>query len=214
MTLMAVFQGKKCALLASDTMVRFADESQMNLALSERKYNTFISEKFRMLPNGDYFGFNGNLKTEEYSVIASKSLEELLILPLASDPLIRTNRSLTLFYASVSAAQVYAADFTQPLSAAERGQLFVSGGEATHSQDIADLTGKFRRGKKFDKDFLRELSAQYEKYFLGAEKTTDCFGGYASYIVSPGKIRMLTKRLGKLNGCPEAQMDLDGSFFY
>ena len=77
-----------------------------------------------------------------------------------------------------------------------------------------DITEKFRRGKKFDKEFLRQLSVEYERYFLDAEKKTDSFGGFVSYIVSPRKIRQLTRNLGKLQGCQETYLDAEGRFFY
>lgn len=212
MTLIVVFQGKKCALLASDLQVRFAEKNQLILPVSPRTYKTFISEKFRRLPNGDYLAFNGRLNSQEYSVIASKSLDELLSVPLVNDHSIRDDQDLVTFYASISNAQLYAAHFTQPLTAAQRGQPFAGADEIQNAHDLMDITEKFRKGKKFDKEFLRQLSAKYEKYFLDAERTTDSFGGFASYIVSPGKIRILTKNIGKLEGCEEGYLDVGGKF--
>ncbi|MBI2549333.1 hypothetical protein HYW21_08340 [Candidatus Woesearchaeota archaeon] len=212
MTLIAVFQGKKCALLASDLQVRFAEENQLALPVELRTYKTLISEKFRKLPNGDYLAFNGRLNLQEYSVLASKSLDELLSVPLVHEPSIRNDQDLVIFYASIPDAQLYAAHFTQPLTAAQRGQPFAGADEIQHAHNLMDITEKFRRGKKFDKEFLRQLSAKYERYFLDAERNTDSFGGFTSYIVSPRKIRPLTRNLGKLEGCQEAYLDTEGNF--
>ncbi len=214
MTLITVFQGKNCALLASDLQLRFAEESQVTSPPSRQNYRTFISEKFRELPNGDYLGINGRLSSQEYSCIVSKSFQELKTTLLARDPLIRNDQELMILYASISDARVYAARSTHPLLAAQRGQPFAACDRIEYASSLMEITARLREGKKWDKEFLRELSAQYERYFLNAEKSTDCFGGYVSYLVSPGKIRRITKNPGKLKDCLEARMGLNGSVFY
>lgn len=145
-------------------------------------------------------------------MLVSKSLDELLSVPLVSEPSIRNDQDLVIFYASISNAQLYAAHFSHPLIAAQRGQPFAGADEIQHAHNLMDITEKFRTGKRFDKEFLRQLSAQYEKYFLDAERTTDSFGGFASYIVSPGKIRILKRSIGKLESCEEGYLDVDGKF--
>lgn len=214
MTLIAVFQGKNCALLASDLQLRFAKEDQFTSSPSRSSYHTFISEKFRALPNGDYFGFNGRLNSQEYAHIVSKSFQELRTAPLARDPTIRTDQELIIFYASISEAQVYAARSTQSLIAAKRGQPFAACDRIEHAYNLMRITAGLQGHQKWNKDALRELSAEYEKYFLAAERNTDYFGGYVSYLISPGKIRRITKNPGKLEGCLEARTELDGRVFY
>lgn len=214
MTLIVVFQGKKCALLASDLQVRFAEEDQLVLPVSRRTYKTLISEKFRQLRNGDYLAFYGRLNSQEQFVLASKNLDELLARPVVDESAIRKNLDVLIFYASISDAQIYAAHYTQTLTAAQRGQPFAVAEDTQHAHDLTDITKMLRRGRKYDKEFLIELSAKYERYFLDAERNTDSFGGFASYIVSPGKIRRITRNHGKLEGCQEAYIDVEGLAHY
>ena len=54
MTLIAVFQGRKCALIASDLMHRFAESDQLHLSPEKREWITLASDKFRKTAAGDY----------------------------------------------------------------------------------------------------------------------------------------------------------------
>lgn len=214
MTLIATFQGKNCALLASDMQVKFIEQDQHLLPVLKRKVRTLVAEKFRKLPNGDYLAYNGSLNSQEIGLLNSKSLLELVSRPLVSDPLFRKDLELIFFYVSTSRAQIYAAHYTQPLIAAQPGQPFIAGDEPEHVNQLIDLTDKFRRNRKYNPNFLRELSRLYERYFLSAEEKTDNFGGFTSAIVSPEGIEVLVRNPGKLQSCPEAKVGLDGIVYF
>ena len=215
MTFIATFQGNNCALLASDLQIRFAKQDQLQLPERDRTYETLISEKFRKKENGDYVAFNGSLNSLECMTLSSKSLRELQSKPLADDPLVRTDR-LVVFYVSVEDAQIYAANFTQPLIRAQCGQPFMAEDTGMYASGLLDITQRTLKKdtREYNERFLRMLSADYEEYFLKEEKKTYVFGGFASYIVTPQKVELLTRNVGKLKGNKEALIDSNGMVSY
>lgn len=217
MTFIAVFQGKKCALVASDLMHKFSSSDQLQLPYEKRNIITLVSDKFRRNVVGDYLAFNGRLNTQEYAALCSKSLEELTAVGLKHDEGFRKDYPLTAFYASIHDAQLYAADlYHDPLIPFERGRASASCGTSyQYPQELMDLTRRIRSGTRiFDKDFLERLSAEYEKYFIGHENGTDDFGGYVAHIITPRKMRIHSRNLGKLEGCEEAQFLPNGEVYF
>ena len=217
MTLIAVFQGRKCALIASDLMHRFAESDQLHLSPEKREWITLASDKFRKTAAGDYLAFNGRLNTEESARLYSKSLDELVTVGLKHDEGFRKDYPLTAFYASIHDAQLYAADlYLDPLISFEGGRASASCGTSyRHSQELMGITKRIRSGTRiFDKEFLERLSREYEKYFIEHEKGTDDFGGYVAHIITPRKMRVHSRNLGKLEGCKEARILPNGEAYF
>ena len=211
MTLIVTFQGKKCALLASDLLLRFIPQDQLSLPPADRHPIALLAEKFRPVASGDYMAWNGQLNQVEMSALNGKTLEELTSSRLTEDLRFRADSSLTLFYASLAQAQVYAGDLSTPLFPLNRGQPMASCDQMESSQALMEITeSMLRRSRKYNVEFLRDLSTEYQRYVLGHENSTNAFGGYVSYILKPGKIRLHSKVLGKLQGLPEAHVREDG----
>ena len=207
MTLISVFQGKRCALLVSDLQVQFVAPGKPPQLL--------IVTKFRRLPNGDYLAYNGRLNSDEYSVLMQKPLETLIAEPLAADPRFRTDQPMAMFYAQRSTAQLYAGDLHTPLFPLLRGQPMCSADEGVHSQRLVALTSRFLQShQNYHRDALRELSEEYRAYYLGAEAMTTSFGGFESYLLYPGKFKRIDRAVSKLRGNLEAHVDTAGAIHF
>ncbi|MFA4820242.1 MAG: hypothetical protein WC613_04785 [Candidatus Aenigmatarchaeota archaeon] len=215
MTLLAAFQGNRCALVASDIMAQFASQEQLTLPIEERQYETLIVSKFRPLPNGDLLAYHGRLNNAMIKHLYSKTLHGLLALPLVDDPLFKDVEQLEQFYliyVSVKDTQLYVlGEANRTLRKQNLGDVSAAGyiDNCTTLTTIADsnrrVTGKYNR------QFLQELSDSWERYLIDAENPSEHFGGYESYIVTPSEVKLYKRNPGKLSGCRWAEVDSNGT---
>ena len=215
MTLIAVFQVKNCALVASDLMLTYIPQDQITLPVAQQKRETFISQKFRRIANGDYLAFSGRINTDEYASIHRKSLEELLRSSLIADGTVRSDTLSQIYYSSIRNAQLYVGETDEQLRIVEEGQPYASCADREHAEAVVELAGEMRsKAKKFNVFFLRQLSEAYLKYVKRVEREASTFAGYISHIVTPGKMEVCHKHIGqKLYQCKEARLSTEGLSF-
>ena len=126
--------------------------------------------------------------------------------------------SFATFYVSVRDAQLYVGEPREILQKAQVGKPYAAGHQ-TFGNGLMDVTlGNLKVARKFDKKFLRDLSDSYESYMLRNETSAEPdifdFGGYESFLVSPGEIRLYKRTPGKLSGCKEAVVGNDGLIYF
>ena len=212
MTLLAGFQGKNCALVASDLMVGHYAPDQLHLPLDQRVATYFISEKFRQLPNGDYLAFNGALNFQEERYLYRQTLSQMRSVPLESDQNIRQNHHPELIYVSIGDNQLYYRQLRERIKSFYRGQPIFFMHDQIRGKELLEMTTSLmeRRNGKYDVMFLEELSRLWENFILSIEQHDNSFGGYSSHIFSQRRIRALSIKIGKLEGIPELRVSDEG----
>lgn len=212
-TLLIAFQGRNCALLASDLLVDFVTREQLALPPDQRAYLKVLCQKVRPTCNGDYMAYSGTLNSDENRHVYGKSLADLLARPPWEDPDVRPNVFASLFYASFRDAQLYVGTPTVPFGSVTREHPFwcTPVADSSVSSDLSGVTGSLMNATvRRDRGFLRELSYAWGEEVLRAEGAAESFGGYASYLFLPGKVTRLTRRPGILKGCPEGWVNKEG----
>lgn len=206
MTLLYAFQGKKRALVASDLWIKFIPKEQLEIPKKEQKPVNLICEKFRRNFQGDRIGYAGALNSYENGVLENSELVDLVSTPLSTIPGFRQNRA-SIIYISVRDAQIYSGCTENPFVPTPRFSGTFAGTEIEHAYKLQEIANRLRSySRNLDKDFLRELSKEVEAYFMRAEKGNETFGGFVSYLVTPGKFIQFGKNLGKLRGFKEAEI--------
>ena len=213
MTLLIAFQGKNCALMASDLLVEHVSREHLALPPNQRTYVKVLCEKVRTTRHGDYMAYSGSLNSDENRHVYGKSLADLLARPPWDDADVRSNVLASLFFASFREAQLFVGTPTVPFGPVTREQPFwcTPVADSSISSDLSGVTGGLMNATvRRDRGFLRELSHAWGEEVLRAEGAAESFAGYASYLFSPGKVRRLTRRPGILKGCPEGRVNNEG----